>query len=164
MNIITRVDPSKLPYIMPDMSVDARSPLKRTSWGSTFESTYSKCHVNICIWKGWKRMKRGEWVFSEVFDVFINIVDDNRTLVPFTPSIHHNLWFIRNIFPREIQIYSEAYFNFRNTLKRTYFRMLRLNSGIWNRLNFFLWAIFLFQKSGNDSMNHSDSGHIKILV
>ena len=106
MNIITRVDPSKLPYIMPDMSVDARSPQKRTSWGSTFESTYSKCHVNICIWKGWKRMKRGEWVFSEVFDVFINIVDDNRTLVPFTPSIHHKKHFFLGKFKSIVRLIS----------------------------------------------------------
>ena len=81
-------------------------PLKRTSWGSTFESTYSKCHVNICIWKGWKRMKRGEWVFSEVFDVFINIVDDNRTLVPFTPSIHHKKHFFLGKFKSIVRLIS----------------------------------------------------------
>ena len=40
----------------------------------------------------------------------------------------------------------------------------RLNSGIKNRHNFFLWAIFLFQKIGTDSVNQADSGDIKFFV
>ena len=43
-------------------------------------------------------------------------------------------------------------------------KMSRLNSGIKNRQNFFPWSIFLFQKIGNDSVNHADSGGTKILV
>ena len=41
--------------------------------------------------------------------------------------------------------------------------ILRLNSGIRNRYNFFLWAIFLFQKIGNESVNHADSGDIYFI-
>ena len=40
----------------------------------------------------------------------------------------------------------------------------RLNSGIKNRHNFFVWAIFLFEKLGTDSVNYADSGDIKILI
>ena len=40
----------------------------------------------------------------------------------------------------------------------------RLNSGFGNRNNFFLWAIFLFSKSGNESVNRADSGNIKIFL
>ena len=40
----------------------------------------------------------------------------------------------------------------------------RLNSGNRNEYNFFVFAIFIFQKSENDSVNHADSGDIKILV
>ena len=40
----------------------------------------------------------------------------------------------------------------------------RFNSGIRNRHNFFMWAIFLFEKLGTDSVNYADSGDIKILV
>ena len=39
----------------------------------------------------------------------------------------------------------------------------RLNSGIRNRHVFFLWAFFYFKKTGNESVNHSDSQHIKIM-
>ena len=39
----------------------------------------------------------------------------------------------------------------------------RLNSGIKNRHNFFLLAFILFQKTGNESVNHFNSQHIKIL-
>ena len=42
--------------------------------------------------------------------------------------------------------------------------MFRLNSGIKNRQNFFLWAIFLFSKIGNESVNHADSGDIQVFV
>ena len=42
--------------------------------------------------------------------------------------------------------------------------MVRLNSGIKDRHNFFMWAIFLFEKLGTDSVNYADSGDIKILV
>ena len=42
--------------------------------------------------------------------------------------------------------------------------MSRLNSGNKNPQNFFLGAIFLFQKMGTDSVNHADSGDIKVLV
>ena len=41
--------------------------------------------------------------------------------------------------------------------------MVRLNSGIRNRYNFFLWSIFLFLKVGNESVNHVDSGDIKLF-
>ena len=40
----------------------------------------------------------------------------------------------------------------------------RLNPGIKNRHNFFLSAIFLFQKLWTDWVNHADSGDIKILT
>ena len=40
----------------------------------------------------------------------------------------------------------------------------RLNSGNKNPQNVFLGAIFLFQKMGTDSVNHADSGDIKVLV
>ena len=40
----------------------------------------------------------------------------------------------------------------------------RLNSGIRNRHNFFLRAIFLLLKVGNESVNHADSRDIKIFV
>ena len=40
----------------------------------------------------------------------------------------------------------------------------RLNSGIRIRHNFFVWAVFLFEKLGTDSVNYADSGDIKILV
>ena len=40
--------------------------------------------------------------------------------------------------------------------------MHRLNSGIRNRHNFFLWPIYLFQKVVTDSVNHADSGDIKV--
>ena len=40
----------------------------------------------------------------------------------------------------------------------------RLNSGIKSRHNFFVWACFLFQKIGRDSVNHAGSGDMKILV
>ena len=39
-----------------------------------------------------------------------------------------------------------------------------LNSGVLNRHNYFTRAIFLFQKTGNDSVDNSDSGDIKILA
>ena len=42
--------------------------------------------------------------------------------------------------------------------------IVRLNSRIRNRDNFFVWAIFLFQKIGNDSVNLADSGDIQFLV
>ena len=42
--------------------------------------------------------------------------------------------------------------------------MFRLNSGIKNRHNFFVWAIFLFEKLGTDSVNYADSRDIKILI
>ena len=42
--------------------------------------------------------------------------------------------------------------------------MARLNSGNKNPQNVFLGAIFLFQKTGTDSVNHADSGDIKVLV
>ena len=42
--------------------------------------------------------------------------------------------------------------------------MIRLNSGNNNPQNFFLRAIFLFQKMGTDSVNHADSRDIKVLV
>ena len=42
--------------------------------------------------------------------------------------------------------------------------MCRLNSGIKNRLNFFAWAIYIFQKVVSDSVNHADSEDIKILI
>ena len=42
--------------------------------------------------------------------------------------------------------------------------MLRLNSGIRNRHNFFPSAIFLFLKAGKESVNHADSRDIKIFV
>ena len=42
--------------------------------------------------------------------------------------------------------------------------MHRLNSGIRIRHNFFVWAVFLFEKLGTDSVNYADSGDIKILV
>ena len=40
----------------------------------------------------------------------------------------------------------------------------RLNSGTKNRNNFFVWAIFLIQKVGINSVIYADSGDIKILV
>ena len=40
----------------------------------------------------------------------------------------------------------------------------RLNSGRRKRNYFFVWATFLFQKIGNDSMNRADSGDIQLLV
>ena len=42
--------------------------------------------------------------------------------------------------------------------------MYRLNSGIRNRHNFFLRAIFLFLKVGNESVNHADSEDIQLFV
>ena len=36
------------------------------------------------------------------------------------------------------------------------FTIPRLNSGIRNRQNFFLWAIFLFSRVGNESVNYAD--------
>ena len=42
--------------------------------------------------------------------------------------------------------------------------IFRLNSGNKNPQNFFLGAIFLFKKKGTDSVNHADSGDIKVLV
>ena len=44
------------------------------------------------------------------------------------------------------------------------FTIVRLNSGIKNRNNFFAWAIFLIQKVGTNSVIYADSGDIKILV
>ena len=43
-------------------------------------------------------------------------------------------------------------------------RIPRLNSGIRNRYNFFLWPIYIFQKVVSDSANHADSGDIKVFV
>ena len=40
----------------------------------------------------------------------------------------------------------------------------RLNSGIRNRHNFFLRPIYIFQKVLSDSVNHADSGDIKVFV
>ena len=42
--------------------------------------------------------------------------------------------------------------------------IVRLNSGIRNRHNFFVWAIFLFERLGTDSVNYADSEDIKLLV
>ena len=42
--------------------------------------------------------------------------------------------------------------------------MHRLNSGIKNRNNFFVWAIFLIQKVGTNSVIYVDCGDIKILI
>ena len=42
--------------------------------------------------------------------------------------------------------------------------MSRLNFGIMNRHNFFLWPIFIYQKVGADSVSHADSGDIKVFV
>ena len=41
--------------------------------------------------------------------------------------------------------------------------MGRLNSGIMNRYNFFIHAIFLFQLIGFDSVNYAGSGDTKSL-
>ena len=38
----------------------------------------------------------------------------------------------------------------------------RLNSGIRKRHNLFVWAFFV-SKNGSDSMNHADTGDIKVL-
>ena len=40
----------------------------------------------------------------------------------------------------------------------------RLDSGNRKRHNFFMLAILTFQKTATDSVNHADSGDIKILV
>ena len=40
----------------------------------------------------------------------------------------------------------------------------RLNSGIKNRNNFFVWAFFSFQKIGTDLVHQADFGDIKILI
>ena len=45
-----------------------------------------------------------------------------------------------------------------------YWCIARLNSGIKSRNNFFVWAIFLIQKVGTNSVIYADSGDIKILV
>ena len=42
--------------------------------------------------------------------------------------------------------------------------IVRLNSGIKNRLNFLAWAIYIFQQVVSDSVNHADSEDIKILI
>ena len=42
--------------------------------------------------------------------------------------------------------------------------IIRLNSGTKNRNNFFVWAIFLIQKLGINSVIYADSGDTKILV
>ena len=42
--------------------------------------------------------------------------------------------------------------------------MFRLNSGISNRRNFFVWAIILFEKLETDSVNYTDSEDIKMMV
>ena len=44
------------------------------------------------------------------------------------------------------------------------YSMNRLNSGIRNRHNFFLWPIFIYQKIVADSVSHADSGDIKVFV
>ena len=48
------------------------------------------------------------------------------------------------------------------------YSMIRLNSGIKNRHNFFLWAItygrFLYQKVVADSASPADSGDIKVFI
>ena len=41
---------------------------------------------------------------------------------------------------------------------------VKLNSGIRNRNNFFVWATFLFQNIENGSVNRADSGDIQFLV
>ena len=41
---------------------------------------------------------------------------------------------------------------------------VKCNSRSRNRHNFFLWAIFLFSKVGNESVNQADSGHLKLSV
>jgi len=41
--------------------------------------------------------------------------------------------------------------------------IFRLNSGNRNRHNFIMLAILTFEKTGTDSVNHSDSGDVKIL-
>ena len=40
----------------------------------------------------------------------------------------------------------------------------RLNSGIKNRNNFFVWQFFSIQKIGTDSVNQADFGDIGILI
>ena len=54
--------------------------------------------------------------------------------------------------------------NFQGIAFHSWQLMTRLNSGIRNRHNFFVWAIFLIEKLGTDSVNYADSGNIKILV
>jgi len=49
-------------------------------------------------------------------------------------------------------------------IQRRLLGISRLNSGRRNLHNFFLWAIFLFSKNGNESVNHADSGYIKLFV
>ena len=48
--------------------------------------------------------------------------------------------------------------------KKRFWIIFRLNSGIRNRHNFFVWAIFIFEKLGTDSVNYADSRDIKILI
>ena len=47
---------------------------------------------------------------------------------------------------------------------RTFRFMDRLNSGITNRHNFFVWALFSFSKVENDPVNNAESEDIKILI
>ena len=47
---------------------------------------------------------------------------------------------------------------------RTFRFMDRLNSGIRNRHNFFVWALFSFSKVENDPVNNAESEDIKILI
>ena len=67
-----------------------------------------------------------------------------------------------NIETKELQYCNQWIWSKTRELKsRTWPWMTRLNSGIWNRHNFLLRANFLFKKTGNDSVNYFDSGHIK---
>ena len=54
--------------------------------------------------------------------------------------------------------------NFKTRVSVVYNVICRLNSRIGNRHNYFRRAIFLFPKIENDSVNHADSGDIKIFI
>ena len=133
-----------------------------------FESPYDKLREIQWFWYLWdfkSRIALGRWQGQSLRDYTISIL---------TPST----WFVHMIslgcaevlvpkFTRvEIQLPGRKHImcNLQAWLLSEHSSIFRWNSGIRKRNNFFVWATFLFQKIGNDSVNRADSGDIQFLV
>ena len=81
-------------------------------------------------------------------------------------------WNMKRLFKMSklVVIISQKYWSSLNIIWLTFMQcefsikaICRLNSGVWNRYNFFLRPIYIFQKVVSDSVIHADSGDIEVF-